>query len=431
MPGCKPLPGSRLRFYTGSFVAVSNNKDVRKINQKNFRIARRGTAREINRRIALDLVRTHQPLSRADLARLMNMHRASITLLVNELLAEGVIVEGGTGESHRGRKPTFLYINSRQQCVVGVDVRYTRTYVVVTDLLGRQLVDIKSFPTARDPHQLAAELGARIKAILADRKEIESCAGVGVVVPGMVDRVTGRLLYAPTLGWRDVNLREPLAAATGFPVHVENSGRACALAQVWAARGEATVFGDVVFVSVSDGVGVSVVVDGELLHGRHNIAGEFGHLPLNIDGPRCSCGARGCWEAYISNIATLARYYGRGPGEARPAETPDFDLNDLIARARVGDGKALDALQATGQYLGLGLASIINAVDPARIYLSGEVTGAWDLIERAVREALAGRVLAASAAATELHLVPPGEHARLQGAVALVTAPAFAAPKVA
>ena len=157
---------------------------MRKINQKNFRIARRGTSREINRRIALDLVRTHQPISRADLARLMNMHRASITLLVNELLAEGVIVEGGTGESHRGRKPTFLYINSREQCVVGVDVRYTRTYIVITDLLGRQLVDIKSFPTARDPDRLAAELGARIKAILADRKEIDSCAGVGVVVPG-------------------------------------------------------------------------------------------------------------------------------------------------------------------------------------------------------------------------------------------------------
>ena len=406
---------------------------MRKINQKNFRIARRGTSREINRRIALDLVRTHQPLSRADLARLMNMHRASITLLVNELLAEGVIVEGGTGESHRGRKPTFLYINSREQCVVGVDIRYTRTYVIVTDLLGRQLIDIKSFPTERDPDRQVAELGARIKAIFRDYKELDSCAGVGVVVPGMVDRVTGRLLNAPTLGWRDVNLREPLFAATGFPVHVENSGRACALAQLWAARGEATAFGDVVFVSVSDGVGVGVVVNGEPLHGRHNIAGEFGHLPLNIDGPRCACGATGCWEAYISNIATLTRYYGRELAEARPvgAEVHDFDINDLIARARVGDGKALDALQATAQYLGLGLASIINAIDPARVYISGEITGAWDLIEKTVRDALASRVLLASAASAELHLVPPGEHARLQGAVALVTAPTFAAPKVA
>lgn len=406
---------------------------MRKINQKNFRIARRGTSREINRRIALDLVRTHQPISRADLARLMNMHRASITLLVNELLAEGSIVEGGTGESQRGRKPTFLYINVREQCVVGVDIRYSRTFITVTDLLGKQLVDIKSFPTERNPEQQVAELGARIRAIISEHKEIDSCAGVGVVVPGMVDRVSGRLLNAPTLGWRDVNLREPLSAATGFPVHIENSGRACALAQVWATRGEATSFGDVVFVSISDGVGVGVVVNGELLHGRHNIAGEFGHLPLNIDGPRCSCGATGCWEAYVSNIATLSRYYGRNLAEQRPAsaESATFDVTDLIARARVGDGKALAALQATAQYLGLGLASVINAIDPARVYLSGEITGAWDLLEKTVRTALAGRVLVASAAETELILVPAAEHPRLQGAVALVTAPAFAAPKVA
>ena len=413
--------------------ATNTHTLVRKINQKNFRIARRGTSREINTRIALDFVRTHQPVSRADLARLMNMHRASITKLADDLLAEGLIVEGGTGESHRGRKPTFLYINSREQCVVGVDIRYSRTYVVVTDLLGKQLVDIKSFPTERDPERQVAELSARIRGIISDHREIDSCAGVGVVVPGMVDRVSGRLLNAPTLGWRDVNLREPLAAATGFPVHVENSGRACALAQVWATRGEATTFGDVVFVSISDGVGVGVVVNGELLHGRHNIAGEFGHVPLNIDGPRCSCGATGCWEAYISNIATLSRYYGRNLAEQRPAsaEQATFDVEALIARARVGDGKALAALQSTAQYLGLGLASLINAIDPARVYLSGEITGAWDLLEKTVRDALASRVLVAAAGETELVLVPAGEYPRLQGAVALVTAPAFAAPKVA
>jgi predicted NBD/HSP70 family sugar kinase len=103
----------------------------------------------------------------------------------------------------------------------------------------------------------------------------------------------------------------------------------------------------------------------------------------------------------------------------------------LIARARVGDEKALAALQATAQYLGLGLASVINAIDPARVYISGEITGAWDLLEKTVRTALAERVLVAAAAETELILVPAGEHPRLQGAVALVTAPAFAAPKVA
>ena len=95
-------------------------------------------------------------------------------------------------------------------------------------------------------------------------------------------------------------------------MHIENSGRACALAQVWEARSVAAPVRNLVFVSVSDGVGVGVVVNGELLRGRHNIAGEFAHMPLSIDGPRCSCGAIGCWEAHISNLATLTRYFGRG-----------------------------------------------------------------------------------------------------------------------
>ncbi len=406
---------------------------MRKINHKDFKIARRGTSREINRSIALDLVRSHQPISRADLARLMNMHRASITLLVNELLAENLIFEGGTGENHRGRKPTLLYIDSRELCVIGVDIRATRTFITVTDLLGRSLTNITSFPTNKDPKQMIVELGKRIKRILADNQGIGACAGVGVVVPGMVDRVGGRLLNAPTLGWRDVHLREPLSAATGFPVHIENSGRACALAQVWATRGEATALGDVVFVSVSDGIGVGVVVNGEVLHGRHNIAGEFGHTPLNIDGPRCSCGASGCWEVYVSNIATLSRYFGRNLAESKLASagTSVFDIEDLIVRARGGDGKALVALQSTARYLGLGLASIINVIDPARIYISGEITGAWDLIEKNVREALAERVLVAAAAETEISIVPASDYPRLQGAVALVSAPAFAAPMVA
>jgi predicted transcriptional regulator len=257
---------------------------MRKINPNNFQVATRGTSREINRQIALNLVRTHQPISRADLARIMGLRRGAVSLIVNDLLAEGLIFEGATGESHRGRKPTFLYIDSRERCVVAVDIRVTRTFLMVTDLLGRQLVGVISFPTERDPRRLVVELGKRIKKVLTEHKEAGACKGVGVVVPGMVDRKTRRIIHAPTLGWRDVEIRESLAAATGLPIHVENSGKACALAQMWAARGDAEAVGDLVFVSVSDGIGVGVVVNGEVLRGHHNIAGEFGHVPLSIDG---------------------------------------------------------------------------------------------------------------------------------------------------
>jgi len=407
---------------------------MRKINPHDFTVARRGTSREINRQIALNLIRTHQPVSRADLARLMNVRRGVASLLVSELLGESLIFEGAVGESvGRGRRPTFLYIDSRQRCVVGVDIRASRTYIIVTDLMGRQLGVVSNFQTTRDSDDLIQELARRIKQILADYTEIGACDGVGVSVPGMVNPTKGRVVHAPTLGWREVNLRDPLSVALGIPVHIENSGKACALAQLWATRSDVVASGNSVFVSVSDGVGVGIVVNGEVLRGRHNTAGEFGHVPLSIDGPRCSCGATGCWEAYVSNLATLSRYFGHDLSEPRPrdTETATFTVEDLIARARTGDAKALAAINSTARYLGLGLGSLVNALDPARIYIGGEITTAWSLIEPIVRSALRERTLTEFGGATEIHVVPAEDHPRLRGAVALVAAPAFAAPMVA
>jgi predicted NBD/HSP70 family sugar kinase len=406
---------------------------MRKIDPSRFRIATQGTSREINRRIALNLVRAHQPISRADLARAMGVHRGTASLIVNDLLRRKLIFEGATGEAVRGRKPTFLYVESRRRCVVAVDLRASQTYMMIADLLGNPIAGVVGFPIVRDPKTLVATLARRIKALLAEHPDLEGCEGLGVAVPGVVEQSTMRVLHAPTLGWRDVDLKEPLAAATGLPVHIENSGRACALAQLWTMRDELPASGDLVFVTVSDGLGGGVVVQGELLRGRHNIAGEFGHLTLALDGPRCSCGAVGCWEAYVSNRATLARYFGRAaePSGPVPPEQQSFTIEDLITRARKDDAKAAAAIQATARYLGLGLANVINVLDPARVYIGGEITAAWDLIGPTVKSALAERALTPAAAAVTISPVNAGEYPRLRGAVALVTAPAFAAPVVA
>lgn len=407
---------------------------MRKIDPVRFQVATQGTSREINRQIVLNLVRANQPISRADLARTMGVRRGSVSLIVSDLLQSGLIVEGATGKTIRGRKPTFLYIDSRRRTVVAVDVRASQTYLMPADLLGKPLSGVVGFPTVRDPKALAAALGVRIRALLADHGGLPACEGVGVAIPGMIEHSTMRVLHAPTLGWRNVDVRELLASAIGLPVQIENSGRACALAQLWAMHGgTSSSAGDFVFVSVSDGLGLGVIVRGELLRGRHNVAGEFGHVPLTMDGPRCSCGATGCWEAYVSNRATLARYFGRAAesDEPVPADERTFSVEDLISRARRGDAKARAAIRATGRYLGAGLVSVVNVFDPTRVYVGGEITTAWDLIEAEVRAAFAERALTPAAAATEIRPVAASEYPRLQGAAALVTAPAFAAPVVA
>ncbi len=407
---------------------------MRKINTRDFRVATRTTSRDINRRIALNVIREHQPISRADLARHLNITRGVVSTLVQELIAQGVIYEGATGETARGRKPTFLHIRTRDRLAVAVDVRFSKTNIMLCDFSGRQLA-LEAHDTIFDVTEFTRDLSTRIRRMLKTHGAKATCEGIGVVVPGMVDQRTGLILNAPALGWRGVDIRDKLAAATGLPVLIENSGRACSLAQLWLGRGDNTGPNSFVFINVSDGVGVGMVANGELVRGHDHIAGEFGHMPLNLDGPRCMCGASGCWEAYISNLATLSRYFGwdlskLSPKSLRDAEQSSFTVLDLVARARGGDAKANAAIQATARFLGLGLGTIVNVINPDSIYVAGEITTAWDLIEDTVRHALAERALTESAARTPLR-VSVTESTRLRGAAALIAAPSFAAPRVA
>jgi len=408
---------------------------MRKINPQDFHVATRTTSREINRRIALNLIREHQPISRADLARQMEVTRGVVSVLVQELIEQELIYEGATGDTARGRKPTFLHIRTRDRLAIAVDVRFSKTYLMLCDFSGRQLA-LEIYDTVFSIPVFIKDLAARIRRMLKTQGAKSNCEGIGVVVPGMVDHRTGRILNAPTLGWREVDIRDRLAAATALPVQVENSGRACSLAHLWLERGEETVTQTFTYVNVSDGVGIGVVLNGELVRGHDHIAGEFGHMPLSLEGPRCMCGRTGCWEAYISNLATLARYFGRNlsnfnPNSLRDAGQESFTVLDLIARARAGDAKAIVAIQSTARFLGLGLATIINVINPDTIYLAGEITTAWDLMESTVRAALSERALTEAAASTPLRVASMQEYPRLRGAAALIAAPTFAAPRVA
>jgi N-acetylglucosamine repressor len=402
---------------------------MRRISPTSFRVARRGTSREINRQIALNLVRAKQPISRAELARLMGVRRGAVSRLVKDLLRAKQVFEGAKGESKRGRKPRHLYIETRRRCALAVDISASRTQMLVTDPLGHPLLDIQEFPT--QPHGIVRQLARHIRRLLDEHPEVGVCEGVGVVIDGLVDPRRGRLRYAPTLEWRDLDIMEPLRKATGLPVVVENDVKACVLAQVWAVRGHAPVEGPVAFVNAADGVGAGIAIDGQLLRGSHNNAGEFGHVALSMDGPRCACGQKGCWEAYVSLRAMVARYLGTDPNFPASAKPTTTTAATIISRARGGEDRALAVLRDTGYYLGRGFAAIIKAVEPRRLYMSGAITEAWDLVLPSVRRALREQALIPEAGEIEILVVSLGEQPRLRGAAALVNMPVFAAPVVA
>jgi predicted NBD/HSP70 family sugar kinase len=250
----------------------------------------------------------------------------------------------------------------------------------------------------------------------------------------MVDQRTGRVLYSPQLGWRDVDVRSALAEATGLTVQIENAPFACAQAQLWLGQRGGEAPSDFVYVTVSDGVGVGLVINGQLVRGANNTAGEYGHLPLTPDGPHCLCGAQGCLEAYTSNLATISRYLGQelSPSRTRTVlRASGLTIDDVIARARSGDQRAAAALDDTARYLGQGIAAIINTINPTCIFVGGEITAVWDWLAPTIRAAVARRALTAAAAATPIYAHSTDVNPRLRGAAALVAAPVFAAPRVA
>jgi predicted NBD/HSP70 family sugar kinase len=191
---------------------------------------------------------------------------------------------------------------------------------------------------------------------------------------------------------------------------------------------------DFTYVTVSDGVGAGIVMNGEVVRGHNNTAGEFGHVAVDPRGPQCLCGAYGCLEAYTSNLATLSRYLGHpfSPTETRRMlQESGLTIDDVIARALAGERRARSALEETARYLGGGLAIIINTLNPAQIFVGGEITEAWQQLAPVMEAVIRERALTTLAAETPLIPEPASSFPRLRGATALVAAPLFAAPQVA
>jgi predicted NBD/HSP70 family sugar kinase len=394
---------------------------MRKIDLTNFQVATSETARQINRRITLNFLRHHQPMSRADLSRRSGLQRSTVSAIVDQLIDEGWVTEGAIGRLPRGRRPRFLPLNVERTGIVGVNLRPETTSVGLANVDARFEAQ-QSFPTPQEPDAFV-RAAARTIATLRELHPRMICEGIGLSLPGRVDQ-SGRLVFAPNLGWRDVNLREMLEAATSLPVNVENAANACALGELWFGRHDEHVR-HLVAVTVSEGIGVGVLLNGQLVHGANAMAGEFGHMTLDEAGPPCCCGKRGCWERYASNSAAVDYYSGGEAQRGRPA----LRFDEVLRRADAGDARAIETLERMGEYLGAGLATIVSGLAPQVIAVIGEVTSAWDRVGPIVGDVLRRRALRETPT-----LVIPTDHKaqpRLRGAVTLVIQQHFGVPNVA
>ncbi len=402
---------------------------MRKIDLTNFQVATSETARHINRRIVLNLIRSQQPISRADLARHSGLQRSTVSVIAEQLIEERWVTEGANGHAARGRRPRFLHLNKERVGIIGINIRPATTTVALADL-DAQFVAQESLPTAPNPGQFIKELVPRISNLIKMRPEI-ACEGIGVSLPGRVDLASQRLVFAPNLGWGEFDLKTPLEQATGMPVELENAANSCALAEIWFGR-QAHGVRNLLAVTVSEGIGTGLILNHQLVKGSTGMAGEFGHTTIVQDGLQCRCGNRGCWEVYASNSAAVRYYVESAVRSVRSRaplarQVPTFD--DLLRLTYQGDAKAREALGQMADYLGRGIAVLVTGLEPDVIVVIGEITRAWDHLGPIITEAVKRHSF--TRAGTRIVPADPSSQPRLRGTIALVLQKHFGAPSVA
>jgi predicted NBD/HSP70 family sugar kinase len=360
----------------------------------------------------------HGPASRFDLMRATGLSSATVSNVVTDLVADGLVAEAGLLDSDGGRPRTLLEVRPGYAQVVGVDIGETHVQVGLFDWT-LETVTTATYPMDMeqgrpDPAVLVALVTAGIEEVTAKAGvDPAGLLGVGVGVPGTV--LPDGLVHAPTLGWSGVpfdTLLRPLVAA---PLHLDNCARTLGQAEMWRGAGRGAERAIVALLAVGVGAAVATGSPG----GVTSTTSEWGHTVIEAGGAPCRCGSFGCLEAYVGADAIL-EHYARIPGAPQLAGSgTERKVAALVADAAV-PGAAADTVRWTAEYLGIGIANLINLLSPDRVILSGWVsTVMGPTMLPAVRDAMRRHSLDYLAGGTSLQLGRLGQEAVALGAATL------------
>lgn len=376
---------------------------------------KRGTfqlMKSVNKSIVLNKIRTSEPISRAQIAKETKLTPPTVSSIVRELIEQELVVESELGKSQGGRKPTMLLINKNGYYVIGVDAG-PRTIKCVLSNLSGQLKDraVVSIDPPLTNETFLTLLKDSVKKILQKVRNPEKVIGIGVAMHGVVDFETGTSLVAPILQLKNIPIKEELERALNFEVKVENDARAMALGESWF--GQHGQISSMVAVNIGSGVGAGVVVDGKLYHGATDLAGEIGHMTIDMNGEICECGNRGCLEAYASAPSIVKRANRKMPNKEI------ISSEEIYQSAVNGNQDCIEILEETGKILGIGLTNLIHIINPELIILGGGVSNAEKFILPAIQKTIEEKGLTPRAKDTEVLISKLGDDATALGAVAL------------
>ena len=373
--------------------------------------------RHINRSIVLNSIREKQPISRAKISRITNLNKSTVSSIVSTLIAEDLVVEDVHSNREVGRNPINLRVKKGTHLVGAIYFDSTKTQLALVDLDGT-VVSISEMKTdAANPTRFVRQC---LEKLTMDREEfpMHRFRGIGVTVAGIVDSAHLKVVYAPNLGWENVELGTIIreCAPAIEMISVENDANASAMAEILFGKNRIQST-NLVFLSIGTGIGAGILVDNRILSGSSNAAGELGHVMIMEDGELCACGKRGCWEVYASDRATLRRYAESKIPDDHKGST--LTISAIVDLAKKGDSGAMKALSTTARYIGMGIAGIIRAFDPEIIVIGGSITNGWEIIYPHIMEAVAERRFSFNQQGTPILRTSLTETPPLLGAAAL------------
>lgn len=395
-----------------------------------LRKGNRDLLKEINCNLVLNLIKSRGPISRTEIARLSGLSLATVSGITADFIASGLVCEMDEGESTGGRRPVLLRLNHQAGYVVGAKLMERAIASAVTEL-DATVVHHRVIPLngACDPAAVQQVLIQAIsQTIAASKVKQERVLGIGIGMAGVVDGQAGVCRYSPFFGWRDVALASPIAAQFGLPVYLENDVNTLTIAEQWFGYGHGV--DHFIVVTVGRGIGAGLVVNGQFYRGQLGGAGEVGHITLQEDGPLCDCGKRGCLEALAADPAVVRQARAAiALGEKTAlAEVEPLTLEAIVAAAEAGDALARRLLADSGRWLGVGIATLVNILNPQLIIVGGEGVRVGEWRFGPMREAIRAHAFNGLADELEVVIEPAGDETWARGAACVVLGELFKSP---
>ncbi|ATP40419.1 sugar kinase [Solibacillus sp. R5-41] len=380
--------------------------------------------KSVNRSIIINKIRTDAPISRAQIAKETKITPPTVSSNVKELIALGIVEETDYGTSSGGRKPKMLMLTENKYFVIGVDAGSQKIQASLSNLKGEILNRYHCSLEGVHTNELFIEaLMTSIDTISSFLKPSQDILGIGIAMHGVVDPLKGEATFAPNLGLTNIPIKEMLYEHFQVPIYVENDARAMAMGEAWFDT--TNVPQSLVTLNIGRGVGAGIIVDGKLFYGKDYLAGEIGHMTINMNGDICDCGNRGCLQTLTSGKTIASKAKERIPSTHFERFNDQITGDTVFQLACQGNEEAIKIFHEIGHAIGIGLINLIHMFNPERIVLGGGVMDASQYILPIVKQIIQEKGLTGKAKNSHVEISRWGHDATLKGAIAIVLSHVF------